>query len=197
MRLADVVRYLRQGLCISASAWLIAAASVLAVTSAEAQEAAMPFPLHDSPRVLPELRFRDGAGAERSLSDFRGKVVLLNIWATWCGSCRKEMPTLDRLQIELGEKDFEVVALSIDRAGIPAVKQFYEEIGATALGIYVDTSEEAARLLRVFGLPTTILVGREGLELGRYAGPAEWDSPEMIGFLRQQVERRASDRDEP
>lgn len=197
MRPADVVRYLRRRLCIFAAVWLMAASSVLAVADADAQEAVMPFPLHDSPRVLPELRFQDGEGAERSLSDFRGKVVLLNIWATWCGSCRKEMPTLDRLETELGGNDFEVVGLSIDRAGIPAVKQFYQEIGVKALGIYVDASEEAARLLRVFGLPTTILVGRDGLELGRYAGPAEWDSPEMLGFLRQQVEQRASDRDEP
>lgn len=197
MRPADVVPYLRRRLRICASAWLIAASSVFAVTNAEAQEVAGSFLLHDSPRVLPELRFQDGKGAQRSLSDFRGKVVLLNIWATWCATCRKEMPTLDRLQAELGGDDFEVVGLSIDRAGIPVVEEFYREIGVKALRIYVDTSEEAARLLRIFGLPTSVLVGRDGSELGRYAGAAEWDSPEMTGFLRRQIERSASNRDEP
>lgn len=152
------------------------------------------FPLHDEPRTVPPVTFRDGDDRERSLADFRGRVVLLNIWATWCVPCRREMPTLDRLQSELGGADFEVLALSIDRAGLPAVEAFYKEIGLEALGIYVDAAGKASRQLGIVGLPTTILIGRDGTELGRFVGPAEWDSPQMIGFLRQQVERRASHR---
>src|SRR3546814_14258724 len=85
--------------------------------------------LHDSPRDLPDLQFKDGSGKPVSLADFRGRVVLLNLWATWCGPCREEMPTLDRLQATLGGPDFEVFALSIDRAGIGAVDAFFADIG--------------------------------------------------------------------
>src|SRR3546814_20203764 len=84
--------------------------------------------LQDAPSALPEVRFTDGGGQPLTLGDFRGKMILLNIWATWCGPCREEMPTLDRLQARLGGPDFEVVALSIDRAGIAVVREFYDEI---------------------------------------------------------------------
>ena len=174
---------------------LVAMLAVMAL--APASSVAKPaFPLHDEPRTVPPVTFRGGDDRERSLADFRGRVVLLNIWATWCVPCRREMPTLDRLQSELGGADFEVVALSIDRAGLPAVEAFYKEIGLTTLGIYVDAAGKASRQLGIVGLPTTILIGRDGMELGRFVGPAEWDSPEMIGFLRQQIERRASHRDQ-
>jgi thiol-disulfide isomerase/thioredoxin len=126
-----------------------------------------------------------------SLADLRGKVVLLNIWATWCAPCRREMPTLDRLQAEIGGPDFEVVALSIDRKGLPVVKEFYEELGLQEVGIYVDPSGKASRELSALGVPTTLLIDREGNELGRLAGPAEWDSPEMVSFIRGYIERQS------
>lgn len=188
---------LRQPLRIFTFACLMAASSVWATTNARAQDAVTTFPLHDSPRELPELRFQDGERAERILADFRGKVVLLNVWATWCVPCRKEMPMLDRLQAQLGGSDFEVVALSIDRAGISVVEKFYKEIGLKALGMYVDSSGKASRALGIVGLPTTVLIGRDGAELGRSVGPAEWNSPAMVGFFRKQIERRASGRDRP
>ena len=187
---------LRRPLRIFTFACLMAASSVWATTNARAQDAVTTFPLHVSPRELPELRFQDGEGAERSLADFRGKVVLLNIWATWCIPCRKEMPMLDRLQAQLGGPDFEVVALSIDRAGISVVEKFYKEIGLKTLGMYVDASGKASRVLGIVGLPTTVLIGRNGSELGRSVGPAEWDSPALVDFFRKQIERRASNRDE-
>jgi thiol-disulfide isomerase/thioredoxin len=126
-----------------------------------------------------------------SLADFRGKVVLLNIWATWCAPCRREMPTLERLQAELGGPDFEVVALSIDRKGLSVVKEFYEELGLQQLGIYVDASGTASRELSALGIPTTLLIDHEGNEVGRLAGPAEWDSPEMVTFIRGYIERQS------
>lgn len=143
--------------------------------------------LHDAPRPVPEFRFKNDNGKPLTLSDFRGKVVLLNIWATWCGPCREEMPTLDRLQAKLGGPHFEVVALSIDRAGIGMLSEFYAEIGVQHLARYIDESGKAAGELSALGLPTTLLIDREGREIGRHVGPAEWDTPEMVDFLGRQI----------
>jgi hypothetical protein len=99
------------------------------------------------------------------------------------------MPTLDRLQAQLGGPEFEVVALSIDRAGLEVVREFYDEIGIERLAMYIDSSGEAARDLGVLGLPTTLLVDRNGRELGRLIGPAEWDTPAMVAFIREYLER--------
>lgn len=145
--------------------------------------------LHDTPRELLEVRFADGSGKQLSLADFRGKLVLLNLWATWCGPCREEMPTLDRLQAALGGADFEVVALSIDRAGMGVVDAFYAEIGVKSLARYIDESGKSAQQLNAVGLPTTLLLDRGGREIARHVGPAEWDTPEMVAFFRQRLSR--------
>jgi thiol-disulfide isomerase/thioredoxin len=110
--------------------------------------------------------------------------VLLNVWATWCTPCRKEMPALDRLQQQLGGRDFEVVALSIDRGGNPAVAAFYREMDLRALAVYVDPTSEATSTLRTVGIPTTLLVDRQGRELWRKTGPAEWDRADFVELLR-------------
>ena len=149
------------------------------------------FVVHESPRPAPEIQFENGQGEAISLAGFRGKFVLLNIWATWCAPCRREMPTLDQLQAELGGPDFAVVALSIDRKGLPAVQEFYAELGLETLAIYLDETGAAQRALSVFGLPTTLLLDRDGNEIGRLLGPAEWDSPEMVSFFRGYVERQS------
>ncbi len=147
--------------------------------------------LHEAPRPVPALRFEDGGGRPLTLADFQGRLVLLNIWATWCGPCRAEMPTLDRLQATLGGPDFEVVALSIDRAGMGAVDQFYAEIGVKHLSRYIDVTATSARDLGAYGLPTTLLIDREGREIARHVGPAEWDTPTMTVFFRKQLSREA------
>ncbi len=136
------------------------------------------------PRPLPELRFAYADGRPMTLANFRGKVVLLNLWATWCGPCREEMPALDRLQAKLGGPEFEVVALSIDQGGVPVIQDFYQELGLKALGIYSDPAMRAPSQLNVLGIPTTLMIDREGRELGRYIGPAEWDSSEMVGMIQ-------------
>lgn len=145
------------------------------------------FNTYDEPRPLPVVSFTDGDWRDLTLEAFRGKVVLLNIWATWCGPCREEMPTLDRLQATLGGPDFEVVALSIDQEGIFAVKTFYEELGLENLGIYVDDSMRAPSLLGVIGIPATLLIDRQGREIGRKLGPAEWDSEEVVEKIRPYI----------
>ncbi len=164
-----------------------ALAGMVLAGSAAAANAAADLNLYDAPRPISEVRFEDGRGQALSLAAFRGKVVLLNVWATWCVPCRREMPTLDRLQARLGGPDFEVVPLSIDRGGRPAIKRFYREIGISNLGIYVDTSGKVKRPLRVLGLPTTLLIGRQGRALGRLIGPAEWDTPNIIALLRRTI----------
>lgn len=145
------------------------------------------FVMHDAPRPLPEIRFEDGNGVALTLADLRGKTVLLNIWATWCVPCREEMPTLDALEAELGGPAFEVVPLSVDRAGPEVVRKFYAEIGIEHLGLYIDASMRASFDLRAPGLPTTLLIDSEGRELGRLVGPAEWDAAEMIAFLKNHL----------
>ena len=100
-------------------------------------------PLHDTPREMLSPPFVDGAGRDLTLEDFRGRVVLLNIWATWCVPCREEMPTLDALQARLGGDDFHVLPLSIDRAGLKVVRRFYDEIGIQHLGMYLADSTRA------------------------------------------------------
>ncbi len=141
------------------------------------------FAPHPAPRPLPDLRFADGERRALSLADFRGKLVLLNLWATWCGPCRREMPTLNRLQTRLGGPDFEVVALSFDRQGGPVVEKFYRELGLEALAVYVDKSGQVTRDLNIRGVPTTLLIDRQGREIGRVVGPAEWDGPEVVQLV--------------
>ena len=131
-----------------------------------------------TPEPLADVSFTDGSGNSKSLSDFRGKTVLLNLWATWCAPCREEMPSLDRLQQELGSEKFEVVALALERGGAKPAQKFLDEIKASNLALYVDKSTRAGSKLRVLGMPTTILVDAQGREIGRLSGPAEWDTPE-------------------
>jgi thiol-disulfide isomerase/thioredoxin len=132
------------------------------------------FVFKPAPEPLPEIAFLDGDGQSRSLKDWRGKVVLLNLWATWCAPCRKEMPDLDRLNKELGGARFEVVALAVDRAGAAGAKRFLDQIKVESLKLYVDPTARAGAILRAVGMPTTILLDAEGREIGRLVGPAEW-----------------------
>jgi len=144
-------------------------------------------PLHDTSLPLPAISFADEHGNPLTLDRWRGKVVLLNVWATWCAPCRHEMPTLDRLQAMLGSERFEVVALSIDRAGVRVVRRFFDEIGIGHLGIFIDETMKAPRDLKIFGLPATLLIGPDERELGRLIGPAEWDTSEMVAFFNRVI----------
>ena len=125
--------------------------------------------------IAADFKLVDGSGATKSLADWRGRVVLLNLWATWCQPCRTEMPALDRLQAALGSTDFEVVAVSVDRAGLEASRKFLGSIDVKKLALYADPSARFAAELKAIGLPATILIGRDGKEIGRLLGPAEWD----------------------
>lgn len=122
------------------------------------------------------VRFKDGTATPRTLEDFRGRVILLNVWATWCAPCRHEMPSLDALQAALGSDDFEVVALALDTRGAQAAQQMLDDLKIKNLKLYIDDTAKASRSLAITGMPTTILIGRDGRELGRLEGPAEWNS---------------------
>lgn len=145
--------------------------------------------MHASPRVFPEIAFVDGMGKPVTLANFRGRTVLLNIWATWCPPCREEMPSLDRLQKALGGPGFEVVALSLDAGGAEEVKRFYQETGIASLAIYVDPGMRATAKLATPGVPTTLLIDGQGRELGRHAGPASWDDPEVVRLISRHLGR--------
>ena len=141
-------------------------------------------------RALPDLRFVDDAGQPRALAEFRGRSIVLNIWATWCIPCRKEMPTLDHLQAMLAGSDAFVMPLSVDRQGLSAVRDFYKEIGIRSLGVYVDPSGDTSSLLGIPGIPTTLLVDRDGREIGRKIGPLAWDDPEIVALIRSHLNAR-------
>ena len=140
-----------------------------------------------TPRAALPLAFKDAAGAKRTLADFHGRAVLLNLWATWCIPCRAEMPALDRLQAKLGDADFEVVALNVDTARLERPNAFLDEIGVKSLARYADSSGDSFETLRLagkaLGLPTSLLIDKDGCELGVAAGPAKWDSGDALQLI--------------
>lgn len=144
------------------------------------------------PENVADVTFIDGAGSAKSLSDFRGKVILLNLWATWCAPCKAEMPSLDRLQANLGSDQFEVVALALDRKGRAAAQAFLDETKSSNLKLYIDETAKAGTALKVVGMPATILIDRDGRELGRLVGPAEWDSPAAIALIKAAINNNNS-----
>lgn len=127
--------------------------------------------------------FLDPNGQPVTLDAFRGKVVLVNLWATWCVPCREEMPALDRLQAKRGGKDFTVVAVAQDRAGRSKVEMFLGQIGARHLASYLDTSMKSGRAWGAYGLPTSLLIDRQGREIGRLVGIAEWDQTDALRLI--------------
>jgi thiol-disulfide isomerase/thioredoxin len=135
------------------------------------------------PSPAPEISFVDLAGDTVSLAEFAGKFVLVNLWATWCEPCLREMPSLDRMQRHLGDK-ITVVAISEDRGGSKTVEPFIDKLGLKSFKTYLDPKSGAGRAFKVEGLPSSFLIDREGRVLGRVEGAAEWDSPKLLGVLK-------------
>ena len=140
-----------------------------------------------APKTLPALAFKDSSGAEKSLADWRGRTVLLNLWATWCVPCRKEMPALDALQAKLGGADFEVVSINIDTRDTDKPRAWLKDVGINTLAYYTDHSAKVFQDLKAigkaFGMPTTLIVDRNGCELATLAGPAEWASGDALKLV--------------
>ena len=140
-----------------------------------------------APLKLPDLTFEDAEGRPRKLSDWRGKTLLVNLWATWCVPCRKEMPALDGLQARLGGPNFEVVAINIDTRDPEKPKRFLTDAGLTRLGYFTDEKAKVFQDLksigRALGMPTSVLVDPKGCEIATIAGPAEWNSDDAIRLI--------------
>src|SRR5579863_7949771 len=140
-----------------------------------------------APLKVPDLTFEDADGKPKKLSDWRGRTVLVNLWATWCVPCRKEMPALDRLQTKLGGKDFEVVAINIDTRDPEKPRNFLKDTNLTRLGYFNDEKAKVFQDLkaigRALGMPTSVLVDGQGCEIATIAGPAEWDSDDAVKLI--------------
>jgi thiol-disulfide isomerase/thioredoxin len=149
-----------------------------------------------APLRLPDLSFEDADGKPKKLSDWRGKTVLLNLWATWCVPCRKEMPALDALQTRLGGKDFEVVAVNIDTRDPDKPRNFLKEANLTRLGYFNDQKakvfQDLKHIGRALGMPTSVLVDGQGCEIATIAGPAEWASDDAVKLIKAAVQPAAA-----
>ena len=142
----------------------------------------------EKPFRVPELTFQDADGRPQSLADWRGRYVLLNLWATWCVPCRKEMPALDALESKLGGPDFQVVAVNIDTRDLDKPKTWLKEVGINRLAYFADPQAKVFQDLkaagRAFGMPTTLLIDPQGCEIASLAGPAEWASEDAVKFVQ-------------
>src|SRR5260221_13947239 len=149
-----------------------------------------------TPLRLPDLAFEDADGKPRQLSDWRGRTVLVTLWATWCVPCRREMPALDHLQTKLGGPDFEVVAINIDTRDPDKPKNFLREANLTRLGYFSDQKskvfQDLKQIGRALGMPTSVLVDGHGCEIATIAGPAEWASDDAIKLITAAVQPAAA-----
>ena len=150
------------------------------------------FTVAEHPLLVPDLAFKDASGGERHLSEWRGRTVLLNLWATWCVPCRKEMPELNVLQERLGGPMFEVVAVNIDTRDVEKPRAWLTAAGIQTLAYYADSSAKVFQALktvgRAQGLPTSLIIDPSGCEIGTISGPADWASADALALVS-----RASD----
>jgi thiol-disulfide isomerase/thioredoxin len=151
------------------------------------------FAVAEQALALPDLAFHDANGRERRLSQWRGRTVLLNLWATWCVPCRREMPALNALEQQLGGPRFEVVAVNIDTRASSKPREWLSDMGLDRLGYYADPSAKVFQELKIVGraagMPTTLLVDPAGCEIGTIAGPAEWASGDAVALVTAALEK--------
>jgi len=176
----------------SLAAAIVVGLAIWAIIAFRSSEIANPPPLAGSMKNFtptpdagpaPQNPLVSANGKESRLADLRGRVALVNFWATWCAPCVREMPSLARLRKARGGKDFTVLAVSQDLKGWPVITPFLARLGLQELPVLHDPQGALGRALGLRGLPTTVLLARDGRELGRLAGIAEWDSPEALALI--------------
>ena len=155
------------------------------------------FELAKQPKPAPALSFTDMDGKELSLADFKGKLVVINLWATWCAPCVKEMPSLNRMNAKLRDKGLALLSISQDRGGAKVVAPFLEKLALKSLPVYLDPRGGVQRALGVRGLPTTVVIDGQGRELGRYEGDATWDGPDALALLNHFLRTTGVGADKP
>lgn len=128
-----------------------------------------------------------GGGRPTTLAELRGKVVLINVWATWCQPCRVEMPSLERLHRAFKDTDFQIVSVSIDKDGPEVVLAFTKELGLT-FPIWHDRSGDIQRVYQTTGVPESFLVDRDGVIVKKVIGAAEWDGPVTQTLIRRMLD---------
>ena len=139
---------------------------------------------HPTGSMLPDFTFQDGTGRSVSLSDYKGHYVLLNLWATWCGPCAAEMPSLDALSQQFPADKLTIVAIAEDHDGLAAARYFYKKRELKNLGLYADPTGQTISLLHARGLPTTLLLGPDGVEIKRFEGAENWMSAKILNDLK-------------
>ncbi|MDE0697900.1 MAG: TlpA disulfide reductase family protein [Boseongicola sp.] len=157
---------------------------------ADLREGTMRKLVFSEPRAVPGTGFTDPEGGAHQLSDFNGKFVLVNFWATWCAPCRKEMPMLSELQREFGGERFEVVTIATGRNSIQGIRRFFQETGVDNLPLYLDPRQDLARSMAVLGLPATVILDMDGREIARMRGDAEWYGESARAIIRTLTEAR-------
>ena len=169
--------------------WLLGPTSRSTVATPPLDGWMQQFTLNDPPLPVPDTAIRNGDGKPMRLADFKGRVVLVNFWATWCAPCIREMPSLDRLQAAMGSDAFTVLAVNEDRNGAKVAAPFLKKLGIEHLGVNLDDKMALARALGVRGLPASFLIDRSGRVVGALNGIAEWDSDEAKALIRFYVKR--------
>lgn len=146
---------------------------------------------HSQPKLVSAAEFEHEDGSQGTLADFNGKYTVLNFWATWCAPCRAEMPMLSDLQSKVGGDDFQVITIATGRNPPPAMKKFFDEIGVENLPLHRDPKSQLAREMGVFGLPITVVLDRNGMEIARLQGDAEWNSDSAQAIARALIDGAA------
>ncbi|MGR3634837.1 MAG: TlpA family protein disulfide reductase [Shimia sp.] len=201
MKVIGFMKHLSVRVYTAYAAFAIAAGAFVAVPAAQADDVRdmtsiiemregdmRKLNVHSEPKAVSSKSFTSEDGEDMTLEAYRGKIVLLNFWATWCAPCRHEMPMLSELQTQLGSDAFAVVTIATGRNMVPAMKKFFADIGVDNLPLHRDPKQILARDMAVFGLPATLVIDASGKEIARLQGDADWSSENARAIVSALIE---------